>query len=130
MKIVLIADDNKKNLMQNFCIAYRGILSKQDLYATDSTGRVIEEVSNLIINKFHAGFLGGDEQIATQIEQNNIDMVIYLRDASSPNAPDRFVHEIIRLCDFHNIPIATNLSTAELLIHGLERGDLEWRNYL
>ncbi len=130
MNIALIADDNKKNLMQNFCIAYRGSLTKHDLYATASTGTVIEEVSNLKINKFLAGFLGGDEQIATQIEQNNIDMVFYLRDASSHKAPDEYVHEIIRLCDLHNIPIATNLATAELLIKGLDRGDLEWRNYV
>ena len=111
MRIALIAHDAKKKLMQNFCIAYRGILSRHQLYATSTTGRLIEEVTNLNIHKHLAGHLGGMQQIGAQIEQNEIDLV----------------NNVVKLCDMHNIPMATNLATAELLIKSLDRGDLEWR---
>ena len=127
MNIGLIAHDNKKKLMQNFCIAYRGILSKNELYATGTTGRLIEEVTNLNIHKFLAGHLGGEQQLSAQIEHNTIDLVIFLRDPINSKSHEPNVHEIVRLCDLHNIPIATNLATAELLIKALDRGDLEWR---
>ena len=107
MKVGLIAHDSKKKLMQNFCIAYRGILTRHELYATGTTGTLVEEVTNLKIHKFLPGETGGARQLASQIEQGNLDMVI---------------------CDIYNIPIATNLATGELLIHALERGELEWRN--
>ena len=128
MNIGLIAHDNKKKLMQNFCIAYRHILNKHTLYATGTTGRLIEEVTNLHIHKYLAGPLGGEPQLGAQIAHNDIDMVIFLRDplTGKPHEPDPA--SIIRLCDTHNIPIATNLATAELLIMALDRGDLEWRN--
>lgn len=129
MNIGLIAHDNKKKLMQNFCIAYRGILSKNELYATGTTGRLIEEVTNLNIHKFLAGHLGGEQQLSAQIEHNTIDLVIFLRDPISSKSHEPNVHEIVRLCDLHNIPIATNLATAELLIKALDRGDLEWREF-
>ena len=126
MNIGLIAHDEKKKLMQNFCIAYRGILNKHDLYATATTGRLIEEVTNLSIHKYLAGSLGGDQQMGSQIEHNMIDMVIFLRAPfKAPSEPDIF--NILHLCDEHNIPLATNLATAELLIKALDRGDLEWR---
>ena len=112
MNIALIAHDGKKKLMQNFCIAYRGILSKNELYATGTTGRLIEEVTNLNVHKYLAGHLGGEQQICAQIEHNQIDLVIFLRDPLNP---------------MHNIPLATNLASAELLIKSLDRGDLEWR---
>ena len=104
MNIALIAHDAKKKLMQNFCIAYRGILCKNDLYATGTTGRLIEEVTNLNVHKYLAGHLGGEQQI---------------------HEPD--VNNVVKLCDMHNIPLATNLASAELLIKSLDRGDLEWR---
>ena len=128
MNIGLIAHDAKKTLMQNFCIAYRGILSKHELYATGTTGRLIEEVTNLSIHKFLAGHLGGMQQLGAQIGHNDIDALIFLRDPSTvkPHEPD--VNDVIRLCDMHNIPIATNSATAEMLILGLDRGDLDWRN--
>ncbi len=129
MNIGLIAQDNKKKLMQNFCIAYRGILSKNELYATGTTGRLIEEVTNLNIHKFLAGHLGGEQQLSAQIEHNTIDLVIFLRDPINSKSHEPNVHEIVRLCDLHNIPIATNLATAELLIKALDRGDLEWREF-
>ena len=127
MNIGLIAHDAKKKLMQNFCIAYRGILSKNELYATGTTGRLIEEVSNLNVHKDLAGHLGGGQQLAAQIEHNEIDLVIFLRDALSAKSHEPDVNNVVRLCDMHNIPLATNLATAELLIKALDRGDLEWR---
>lgn len=129
MNIGLIAHDSKKLLMQNFCIAYRGILSKNNLYATGTTGRLVEEVTNLSIHKFLAGKLGGDQQLGAQIETNNIDLVIFLRDPHTLRAEEPDPHTIVMLCDAHNIPIATNLATAELLIKALDRGDLEWREF-
>ena len=127
MNIGLIAHDTKKKLMQNFCIAYRGILSKNELYATGTTGRLIEEVANLNVHKYLAGHLGGGQQLAAQIEHNEIDLVIFLRDALSAKSHEPDVNNVVRLCDMHNIPLATNLATAELLIKALDRGDLEWR---
>ena len=128
MNVGLIAHDSKKKLMQNFCIAYRGILSKHELYATGTTGLLIEEVTNIRIHKFLPGETGGARQLASQIEQGNLDMVIFLRDPLHVKAQEPEVNSIVRLCDSYNIPIATNLATAELLIKALERGDLEWRN--
>ncbi len=119
----------KRSLMQNFCIAYRGILSKHELYATGTTGRTIEEVTNLSIHKFLPGPLGGEQQLGAQIEHNNIDLLIFLRDPMNAQSHEPNVHEIVKLCDMHNIPIATNLATAELLIKALDRGDLEWREF-
>ena len=127
MRIALIAHDAKKKLMQNFCIAYRGILSRHQLYATSTTGRLIEEVTNINIHKHLAGHLGGMQQIGAQIEQNEIDLLIFLRDPLTPKRHEPDVNNVVKLCDMHNIPMATNLATAELLIKSLDRGDLEWR---
>uniref|UniRef100_UPI0040568889 methylglyoxal synthase n=1 Tax=Agathobacter sp. TaxID=2021311 RepID=UPI0040568889 len=127
MNIGLVAHDAKKKLMQNFCIAYRGILSKHELFATGTTGRLIEEVANLSVHKYLAGHLGGSQQLGAQIEHNDIDMVIFLRDPLRPKSHEPDINIIVRLCDEHNIPLATNLATAELLIRALDRGDLEWR---
>ena len=127
MNIGLIAHESKKKLMQNFCIAYRGSLSKHKLYATGTTGRLIEEVTNLSVHKFLAGNLGGEQQIGAQIEHNEIDLMIFLRDPLAPDMHKPDVNYIVRLCDMHNIPLATNLASAELLIKSLDRGDMEWR---
>ena len=127
MTIGLIAHDAKKKLMQNFCIAYRGILSKHTLYATGTTGRLIEEVANLNIHKYLAGHLGGTQQMAAQIEHNQMDLVIFLRDPLTPKTHEPDVNDIVKLCDIYNIPIATNIATAEALILALDRGDLDWR---
>ncbi len=127
MNIGLVAHDTKKVLMQNFCIAYRGILSKNTVFATDTTGRLIEEVTNLTVHRYLAGHLGGVQQMAAQIESNGIDLMIFLRDPLNPKRHEAEIKDIFRLCDTHNIPLATNLATAELLIKSLDRGDLEWR---
>lgn len=127
MNIGLIAHDSKKKLMQNFCIAYRGILSKNQLFATGTTGRLIEEVTNLSVHKFLTGHLGGEQQLCSQIESNQIDLVIFLREPVSPSIHEPKCTAIFELCDMYNIPLATNVATAELLIKSLDRGDLEWR---
>lgn len=127
MNIGLVAHNSKKKLMQNFCIAYRGILSKHMLYATGTTGRLIEEVTNLNVHKYLAGHLGGEQQLGSQIEHNEIDLVIFLRDPLTQKTHEPDIVNIMTTCDMHNIPLATNLATAELLIKSLERGDLEWR---
>ena len=127
MNIGLVAHDSKKKLMQNFCIAYRGILSKNEIFATGTTGRLVEEVINLNVHKYLAGHLGGTQQLGAQIEQNEIDLVIFLRDPLTVKSHEPDVNSIVRICDANNIPLATNLATAELLIKSLDRGDLEWR---
>lgn len=127
MNIGLIAHDSKKALMQNFCIAYKGILSKHKLFATGTTGRLVEEVTNLTIHKYLAGHLGGMQQLGSQIAQNDIDALIFLRDPMQPKAHEPNVNDVVRLCDTHNIPMATNLATAELIVLALDRGDLDWR---
>ncbi len=127
MNIALAAYDAKKTLMQSFCIAYKGILARHDLYATGSTGRLIEEATNLNVHKYLAGALGGEKQMEIQLESNEIDMVIYLRDTQAPGLHESDVDSLLNLCDIHNIPFATNLATAELLIKALDRGDLDWR---
>ena len=128
MNIGLVASDSKKKLMLILCFAYRGIFNKHELYATATTGRLIEEVTNLSIHKYLSGALGGEQQLGSQIENNLIDMVIFLRDPQNTKMnQDPDVFNVLRLCDVHNIPLATNLATAELLIKALEHGDLEGR---
>ncbi len=127
MNIGLVAHDTKKALMQNLCIAYRGILCKHELYATETTGYLIEEVTNLNVHKYLAGHFGGSQQLGAQIEHNLIDMVIFLRDPDAKTKKDNNVYNVLALCDKHNIPFATNLATAELLVMALDRGDLDWR---
>lgn len=127
MNIGLIAHNSKKKLMQNFCIAYRSVLSKNELYATGTTGRLIEEASNLNVHKFLAGHLGGEQQMGALIEQNQMDLIIYLREPLAPQKHYPDVKRIFHLCDTHNIPLATNLATAEMMIKSLDRGELDWR---
>ncbi len=128
MNIGLIAHDNKKKLMQNFCIAYRPILSKHSLYATDTTGRLVEEITGLKVHRSLAGHLGGVRQFGAQIAGNEIDAVIFLRDPLQDPTRDAGFSTILQLCDTHNIPVATNVASAEILIMALDRGDLDWRN--
>ena len=128
MKVGLIAHDTKKKLMQNFCIAYRSILTRHELYATGTTGRLIEEATNLNVHKYLAGHLGGEQQLVAAIGQNEIDLVIFLRDPQTPKSHEPDVFKVGTVCDIHNIPMATNLATAELLVKALDRGDLEWRD--
>ncbi len=128
MNIALIAHDAKKELMVQFCIAYCGVLSRHNLCATGATGKMVAEATGLEIQRFLGGSQGGDQQIAARISFNEIDMLIFLRDplTAKPHEPNDM--NLLRLCDVHNIPVATNIATGEVLIHGLERGDLDWRD--
>lgn len=128
MNIALIADDKKKELMVQFCIAYSGILSKHDLMATGVTGKLVSEATGLNVHKFYSGTQGGDQQIAARLQYNEIDMLLFFRDPLASRTNENSVKTLLRLCDENNIPMATNIATAEVLIHGLERGDLDWRN--
>ncbi len=127
MTIALIAHDAKKELMVQFCIAYCGILSQHTLVATGATGRTVSEATGLRINKFMAGSQGGSQQIASRIGCDEIDLLLLFRDPLNPKPHEPDEASLLRLCDVHNIPVATNIATAEVLIHGLERGDLDWR---
>lgn len=127
MNIAIIAHDAKKELMIQFCIAYCGILSMQTLCATGTTGKLVAEATGLQIDRYLSGTQGGDQQIAARIACNEIDMVLFFRDPLTVKEHEPNEMNLLRLCDVHNIPIATNIATAELLIHGLERGDLDWR---
>lgn len=128
MNIALIAHDVKKELMTQFCIAYCGILSKHNLCATGTTGKIISEVTGLEIEKFMSGSHGGEEQIESRISCNEIDLLLVFGDPLNPKPDEPNANDLIRLCDLHNIPVATNIATAEALIHSLSRGDLDWRN--
>lgn len=131
MNIGLIAHDNKKKLMENLCIAYRHILCKHDIYATGTTGRLVEEAANLVVHKYLSARLGGEQQMGAQIINNDIDLMIFLRDPISPHSYESSqINSILHLCDMHNIPLATNLATAEVLLLALDRGDLDWRNVM
>ena len=127
MNIGFIAHDERKTLMENFCIAYRRILSKHQLFATGTTGRMIEEISGLNIHKYLAGHVGGVQQLAVQIEQNEIDLLIFFQSSQRDKSHEPNVKQLIRLCDIHCIPMATNLATAEMLVKSLDRGEMEWR---
>ena len=127
MEIAIIANDKKKELITEFCIAYCGVLAKHNLCATATTGKYISEATGLKVTRMLAGAHGGAEQIAARIAYNEIDLVIFLRD---PNSDAEYIDntlQVIRLCDSHNIPVATNIATAEALILALGRGDLDWR---
>ena len=128
MNIALIAHDKKKELMVEFCIAYKTILKNHNLCATGTTGNLIIEATGMNVNLFLSGPQGGDQQIGARIAYNEIDLVLFFRDplTAQPHEPD--VSALFRLCDVHNIPLATNVATAEVLIKGLERGDLDWRD--
>jgi len=127
MKIALIAHDRKKPMMVKLATAYKTILEKHELFATGTTGQRITEATGLPIHRFKSGPLGGDQQIGAMISEDQLDLVIFLRDplAAQPHEPD--VTALIRLSDVYEIPLATNIGTAEVLLRGLEAGFLDFR---
>ena len=127
MTIALISHDAKKELMVQFCIAYCGVLSRYNLLATGTTGKIVSEATGLNISSFLSGSQGGSQQIASRIGCDEIDLLLIFRDPLNPKPHEPDEQSLLRLCDVHNIPVATNIATAEMLIHGLERGDLDWR---
>lgn len=132
MDIALIADDTKKELMTQFCIAYCGILSKHNICATSTTGKYVSEATGLEIEKLLAGEHGGQQQITSKISYNEIDVLLYFRSTAPVNDPAirEADYNLLRMCDVHNVPVATNIATAEVLICSLERGDLDWREII
>ena len=130
MDIAIIADNNKKELMAQFCIAYSGILSRHHLCATHITGQYISDATGLEIETFLAGRTGGVEQIASKISFNEIDVVFYFRSTDPAKETSEAEDNLLRLCDVYNIPLATNIATAEALVTELEAGNFSWREFL
>ena len=128
MNIALIAHDKKKELMVQFCIAYCGILASHTLCATGTTGKLVSEATGLPVIRFLSGTQGGDQQISARIGYNEIDLVLFFRDPVTSTEREPELAPLLKLCDIYNIPIATNVATAEVLIQGLARGDLGWRD--
>ena len=127
MNLALMSHDRRKELMVQFCIAYCGILSKHTVCATNTTGQLVAEATGLPVNLFLSHEHGGIQQIGARIAYNEIDMVLFFTEPQSDDLDDD-VRYIRKLCDQYNIPLATNVATAEMLILGLERGDLDWRD--
>lgn len=127
MKIALIAHDRKKDDLIQFVTAYRAILDEHELYATGTTGQRIIDETGLAVIRFQSGPLGGDQQIGAMVAKNEMDMIIFFRDplTAQPHEPD--VTALIRLCDVYQIPLATNMGTAEVLLKGLQEGFIDWR---
>ena len=127
MNIALMSHDNKKDLMVQFCTAYAGILSHHHIYATNTTGHMVADATGLPIHCFLSCAHGGAQQIGARISYNAFDLVLFFRDADTPKKTEPDITKVIRMCDIHNVPLATNIATAEVLLKSLERGDLEWR---
>ena len=130
MEIAIIAHDMKKELMAQFCIAYCGILSKHRLCATGITANYISEATGLEIEHLLAGEYGGEQQIASRIAYNEIDALLFFRSTLPQGKMEESEREIFRMCDQYNIPVATNIATAEILVRAIDQGDLDWRNYV
>lgn len=129
MYIALMSHDNKKDLMVQFCTAYAGVLSRHNLCATSTTGQMVSDATGLHVHRFLTCQHGGSQQIGARIAYDEIDMVLFFNDPNSDDL-EKDLNYIINLCDQHNVPIATNAATAEMLIHGLARGDLDWRQII
>ena len=127
MKIALIAHDKKKAEMIDLAVKFKSVLELHDLYATGTTGTMIMGETGVKITRMKSGPLGGDQQIGAMLAEGELDLIIFLRDPLTSQAHEPDVHTIVRICDSNNIPLATNLATAELLVKALDRGDLEWR---
>lgn len=127
MYLALMAHDNKKELMVQFCSAYAGVLSHHNLCATNTTGRLITEATGLPVHLFLSCQHGGSQQIGARISYNEMDMVLFFVDPNDDSLQEELLY-ISRLCDQNNVPYATNVATAEMLVLGMARGDLDWRN--
>ena len=126
MRIALIAHDSRKELMTQFCTAYVRILSQTELVATGVTGKVVRDATGLPVRCLYPGGRGGAEQISSMIACGEVDMLLFFRDPVNARPDEPNAVNLLRICDMHTIPVATNIATAEVLIHGLERGDLAW----
>lgn len=128
MNITLMAHDKKKELMVQFCTAYKSVLAKHSISATATTGRLVADATGLPINLFLSHNQGGHQQVDARIAYDEIDMIIMFTDPNNIDPwEDQQIVQTIHLCDTHKVPVATNLASAEMLIMGLQRGDLDWR---
>ena len=126
MTIAILAHDSRKELALQFCTAYSGILSRNTVIATGTTGRMLTQATGLPVHCYLSGKLGGIQQISARVACDEVDLVLFFRDPlKAENGSSE--QNLLRLCDMHSVPISTNIATAEVLIHGLERGDLDWR---
>lgn len=131
MNITLMAHDKKKELMVQFCTAYKSVLSKHNLSATATTGRLVAEATGLPVTLYLSHNQGGHQQVDARIAYNEIDLVLLFTDPNNSDPwEDQQIVQTLHLCDAHNVPMATNLATAEMLILGLQRGDLDWREMI
>lgn len=127
LNVALIAHDRMKSQIVSFCYSYQHILKKYGLYTTGTTGQQIEAGTNLRVQKLASGPLGGDQQIGAMIVTEEIDLVIFLRDPLTPQPHETDIQALIRLCDVHFVPIATNLASADIFVRALDKGELDWR---
>lgn len=130
MNIALVAQNRKKELMVQFCIAYCGVLAKHNLCATGTTGKMIMDATGLKVQCLLPGSSGGEQQIAARVSYNEIDLVLLFRDPLEKYGNEPQINDLLRNCDLNSIPVATNVATAEVLIQGLQRGDLAWREII
>ena len=130
MNKALIAHDVKKELMTQFCIAYAGILSQHNICATGTTGKIVSEATGLKIQCFMSGNQGGEQQIASRVACNEIDLLLMFGDPLNPKPIEPIEADLLRLCNVHNVPVATNIATAEILVMALESGGLDWREFV
>jgi len=130
MEIALIAHDRKKELLAQFCIAYTEILKKHNLCATATTAKYVADSTGLRIERLLIGDFGGEQQVVSRISCNEIDCLLCFRDTSENSAHDESIQTMLRLCDVHNIPFATNIATAEALIRAIDSGDFDWREFV
>ena len=131
MNIALTAQDKKKEQLIQFCTAYKSILAKHNLFATATTGRLVADATGLPISLFLSHKNGGHQQIDARIAYNEIDLVLMFSDPDNRDPwEDQRIIETLRHCDKHNVPVGTNLASAEMLIMGLQRGDLDWREMI
>ncbi|PYZ98399.1 methylglyoxal synthase [Alteribacter lacisalsi] len=130
MNIALIAHDQKKDEMVQFAVAFEPILKDHRLFSTGTTGKRVMNETNLQVHRYQSGPMGGDQQIGAMIAVNEMDLVLFFKDplTAQPHEPD--ISALIRLCDVYKVPLATNIATGEILLKGLERGDLSWRNVI
>lgn len=122
MRIALIAHDKKKSEITELAKEYKEVLGQHELFATGTTGTLIMGETSLAINRMKSGPLGGDQQIGAMLANGELNLIIFLRDplTAQPHEPD--VSALLRLCDVQNIPLATNLNSAKIMLEALKNG--------
>ena len=130
MKIALIAHDKKKQELIELTLEYKDVLNQHELYATGTTGALVMGETGLKISRLKSGPLGGDQQIGSMVALNQLDLVIFIRDplTAQPHEPD--ISALLRLCDVVNIPLATNTSSAKIMLKALNNLEIPCRKGL